>query len=116
MESTELEIPQMSKGTMMRISRSLRDKTVIEWMMEAAREHGPIIQLPEPGPRSIVVSNFALADALCDEQHFDKALGQGIEELRALLGDGLFTARTDEPNWRKAHNILLPAFSRQAMK
>ena len=33
-----------------------------------------------------------------------------------MVGDGLYTAWTSEPNWRKAHHILLPAFSRQAMK
>ena len=32
-----------------------------------------------------------------------------------LAGDGLFTAETDEPNWSKAHNILLTPFSNRAM-
>ncbi|WP_204079971.1 cytochrome P450 [Mycobacterium riyadhense] len=31
-------------------------------------------------------------------------------------GDGLFTAYNDEPNRQKAHNILLPAFTKGAMK
>ena len=113
MDSSEVAIPQIGAMTMMRISRSMRDKTLIEWLMEAAREHGPIFQLPQ---RNIVVSNFALTDELCDEQCFDKALGPGLEERRDIVGDGLFTAWTDEPNWHKAHNILLPAFSRQSMK
>ena len=30
--------------------------------------------------------------------------------------DGLFTAWTHEPNWQKAHNILLPNFSSKAMQ
>ena len=36
--------------------------------------------------------------------------------MRLTLGDGLFTAYNDEPNWRKAHNILMPAFTKTAMK
>jgi cytochrome P450 / NADPH-cytochrome P450 reductase len=110
------EIPQIGTTTMMRISRSMHDKTLIEILMEVAREHGPIFQLPGPAPRRSVVSNFALTNELCDEQRFDKELGPGLQDVRKMAGDGLFTARTDEPNWHKAHNILLPAFSRQAMK
>jgi cytochrome P450/NADPH-cytochrome P450 reductase len=33
-----------------------------------------------------------------------------------MAGDGLFTAYTTEPNWSKAHNILLPNFGDRAMQ
>ena len=36
--------------------------------------------------------------------------------MRAVGGDGLFTAETNEPNWSKAHNILLPPFGNRAMQ
>ena len=36
--------------------------------------------------------------------------------MRSIAGDGLFTADTDEPNWRKAHNILLQPFGNRAMQ
>jgi cytochrome P450 / NADPH-cytochrome P450 reductase len=32
------------------------------------------------------------------------------------LGRGLFTSETADPNWHKAHHILLPAFSMDAMR
>jgi hypothetical protein len=32
------------------------------------------------------------------------------------VGRGLFTSETEDPNWRKAHNVLLPAFSMDAMR
>ena len=32
------------------------------------------------------------------------------------VGRGLFTSETADPNWRKAHNVLLPAFSMDAMR
>lgn len=33
-----------------------------------------------------------------------------------FVGDGLFTAYTDEPNWRLAHDLLVPAFAKSAMR
>ena len=36
--------------------------------------------------------------------------------MRAVGGDGLFTADTTEPNWSKAHNILLQPFGNRAMQ
>jgi cytochrome P450 / NADPH-cytochrome P450 reductase len=90
--------------------------TVVEHLMALARRYGPIFQVPQPGPRSLIVTTFALADAVCDDQTFDKVGSPDEATIRLLAGDGLFTARTAEPNWHKAHNILLPNFSMQAMK
>lgn len=36
--------------------------------------------------------------------------------LRIVGGDGLVTAYNDEPNWLKAHQLLMPAFSQAAMR
>ncbi len=86
-------------------------------LMELAREYGPIYQLTFPGiPSLTVVSSFALVDELCDDRRFDKDIGVVIDRMRETVGDGLFTAYTQEPNWRKAHNILLPYFSLRAMQ
>lgn len=35
--------------------------------------------------------------------------------LREFAGDGLFTAYSDEPSWQLAHDLLRPAFTREAM-
>ncbi|HYB02288.1 MAG TPA: cytochrome P450 [Ktedonobacteraceae bacterium] len=86
-------------------------------LMELAREYGPIYQLTFPGrPPLTVVSGFQLVNELCDDSRFDKAIGNVIEIARETVGDGLFTAYTQEPNWRKAHSILLPYFSLRAMQ
>lgn len=86
-------------------------------LMQLAGEYGPIYQLTFPGGTPLViVSSFELVDELCNESRFDKQLGIGLQNAREFMGDGLFTARTQEPNWRKAHTILLPVFSMQAMK
>jgi unspecific monooxygenase len=36
--------------------------------------------------------------------------------LREFAGDGLFTAYSDEPSWQLAHDLLRPAFTREAMQ
>ncbi|MES1973518.1 MAG: cytochrome P450 [Pseudomonadota bacterium] len=57
-----------------------------------------------------------LVAELCDETRFRKMPGPGLRVVRKFAGDGLFTAFSDEPNWGKAHRILLPAFSQRAMR
>ena len=57
-----------------------------------------------------------LVAELCDESRFRKIPGPGLRSVRSFAGDGLFTAFSEEPNWAKAHNILLPAFSQRAMR
>jgi len=39
-----------------------------------------------------------------------------LQNIRDFAGDGLFTARTEEPNWQLAHNILMPAFGPMAIR
>ena len=88
----------------------------IQALMKLARQYGPIFRLNLPIGHLVVVSGFDLVNELCDDERFDKLIGGQLRNLRAFLGDGLFTAWTQEPNWSKAHNILLPNFSMQAMK
>jgi len=93
-----------------------RKPTAVESLIDLAREYGEIFQLDLPLGRLIVASGPELVAELCDESKWDKALGQGLLLIRKGIGDGLFTAYTHEPNWQKAHNILMPTFSHQAMK
>ncbi|KWX58782.1 cytochrome P450 [Mycobacterium sp. NAZ190054] len=82
----------------------------------------PSSELPAPvfefrflGARYVVAAGSEAVVELSDESRFCKHIGPDIEALRLLGGDGLFTAYNDEPNWQKAHDVLMPAFSRQAM-
>ena len=65
---------------------------------------------------AIALADTALIDEVNDETLWRKHVGPLIDKMRVTLGDGLFTAYNDEPNWRKAHNILMPAFTKTAMK
>src|SRR3954447_25469423 len=90
----------------------------LESLADLARQYGPIYQLQLPGRGSrVIVSGYKLVDELCDETRFDKMLGLGLVVLsEGPVGRGLFTSETSDPNWRKAYNVLLPAFSMDAMR
>lgn len=65
---------------------------------------------------AVTLADAALIEEVNDETLWQKHVGPLVDKLRLTLGDGLFTAYNDEPNWHKAHNILMPAFTRTAMK
>lgn len=66
--------------------------------------------------RFVFVCSGDLTAELSDDRRFAKHLAPGVEALRSLAGDGLFTAFNDEPNWRHAHELLAPAFTQSAMR
>ena len=84
--------------------------------IENASRLGPIFELKTLGVRYVVAAGADVVTDLNDESRFCKHIGPEIEALRILGGDGLFTAYNDEPNWHKAHNLLMPAFSQAAMR
>ncbi|NWN78933.1 MAG: cytochrome P450 [Bacillus sp. (in: Bacteria)] len=95
----------------------LLDKTkVSQSLWKIADEFGPIFQFKFAETIGVFVSSHELVSEVCDESRFDKNMGKGLLKVRDFSGDGLFTSWTHEPNWRKAHNILLPSFSQKAMK
>jgi cytochrome P450/NADPH-cytochrome P450 reductase len=91
-------------------------ETPIQAVMKLARQYGPIFQLRVGKYQLIVVSGFDLVDEISDDERFDKMLGAGLISARAFAGDGLFTSWTQEPNWKKAHDILLPNFGMRAIR
>ncbi len=88
----------------------------VQNFMRIAQEYGPIVKLDFPGRELVLVSGFDLVNELSDETRFDKKVWSPLRKVRAFAGDGLFTAQTQEPNWHKAHNILMPNFSMKAMQ
>ena len=89
----------------------------IESFLELARLYGPIFKLSMPTGTRLFVSGPDLVAEVCDDSRFDKKVGAGLQQLRgSALGNGLFTSETDDPLWRRAHNILMAPFSVQAMR
>lgn len=87
----------------------------LQSLMQIAREQGDIFWLDMMGTPIIFACGAEIVKELCDEARFDKAVRGALRRVRAIAGDGLFTADTAAPNWGKAHNILLPTFSQRAM-
>lgn len=88
----------------------------VQSMIKLANEYGPIYRFARPGGDTLMISSPELVADVCDESRFDKSVGGALTKVRAFTGDGLFTSDTEEPNWRKAHHILMPSFSQRAMR
>lgn len=116
-ETTPVPIPEMPGGLPL-VGNSLEflHESFTTRIIAMAREQGPIFKLRFLGDEAVLVAGLDLVSELCDETRFRKSIGPDLEFLRGVVGDGLFTAHSDEPNWRKAHDILLPAFSMGAMR
>ncbi|TKW78818.1 MAG: cytochrome P450, partial [Bradyrhizobium icense] len=94
---------------------SLDSNAPVQHLVRLTKELGPIYWLDMMGAPLVIVSGHDLIDELSDEKRFDKAVRGALRRVRAVGGDGLFTADTNEPNWSKAHNILLQPFGNRAM-
>ena len=81
-----------------------------------AAKLGPIYQFEALGARYVVAAGAEIVADLNDERRFCKHVGPEMVALRLLGGDGLFTAYNEEPNWREAHELLMPAFTQSAMR
>src|SRR2546425_5276178 len=109
-------IPHPPKKPVVGNMLSVDSGAPIQHMTRMARELGPIFWLDMMGAPLVVVSGADLVDELSDEKRFDKLVRGSLRRVRAVAGDGLFTAYTDEPNWSKAHNILMTPFGNRAMQ
>src|SRR5258707_802211 len=95
---------------------SLDSSAPVKNLARLAKELGPIFWLDMMGAPLVIVSGHDLVAELSDERRSDKAVRGPLRRVRAVAGDGLFTADTSEPNWSKAHNILLQPFGNRAMQ
>lgn len=84
--------------------------------MAAAEGRGPIFEIRLFDQKFVLITGAELAEELCDEKRFHKSLPPALVGLREFVGDGLFTAHDHEPNWRLAHDLLMPAFTKAAMQ
>lgn len=95
---------------------SLDSSAPVQHLVKLSKELGPIFWLDMMGAPIVIVSGHDLVEELSDEKRFDKAVRGSLRRVRAVGGDGLFTADTKEPNWSKAHNILMQPFGNRAMQ
>jgi len=94
----------------------LNPRTPFQSSLPQTRKLGPISVRKMLGTEMIAVSGRDLVAEVHDESRFGKYVGNHLVPLRPILGDGLITVETDHPNWRLAHDILMPGFTREAMQ
>lgn len=110
------KLPQPSKLPIMGNVHQLTVSQPVTSFVELARQFDGIFKLDLFHNEIILVSSHKYADELLDEARFEKTLHKPLETLRLGVGDGLFTARNDEPNWGKARRILMSIFGVSAMR
>ncbi|MEU2790449.1 cytochrome P450 [Streptomyces sp. NPDC007100] len=98
------------------VSAAGLSSTPLQQAMDQAREHGPVFRRRLHGHETTFVSSLELVTELADEERFAKGIAVALDNVREFAGDGLFTAYNDEPNWAKAHDILMPAFALGSMR
>ncbi len=85
-------------------------------ILDLIEQTGRIFSVPAPGTaRRLILAGQEYVAPVCDDAHYDKLVTGPLSLLRQNHRDGLFTGHTDEPDWQKAHAILMPAFSLAAI-
>ncbi|MET9490546.1 cytochrome P450 [Nocardia sp. NPDC006630] len=74
-------------------------------------ELGSLISANRFGRQVLLAGRVDVVSDLCDDSRFVKFVGPALKLLRGNIGGGLFTADNADPNWAKAHNILMPGFA-----
>lgn len=111
-----IPIPQPKPKPFIGNVSDIDTKNPVQSLMELQKEYGAIFKFNRPNSFMYVVSSQELVHEICDETRFGKKVHEALENIRGFAGDGLFTAKTDEPNWGPAHRILMPAFGPAALK
>ncbi|MEU1628895.1 cytochrome P450 [Streptomyces sp. NPDC020096] len=106
----ELELPTID------LSTAAPTSTPLQRAIAIARRLGPFFVQRFHDRDTAFATSLELVEELSDETRFSKGIGPALENVRGITADGLFTAYNDEPNWAKAHDILLPAFALGSMR
>ncbi|MFF3159677.1 cytochrome P450 [Streptomyces sp. NPDC057910] len=108
--------PEATAPPVVRVVPEEIGRTPVQHTMKLARRHGPLFVREVPHLSSLFAGSLDLVTELSDEERFTKSVGPALQFVRRFAGDGLFTAFNDEPNWAKAHDILLPAFALSSIR
>ncbi|GAB4048663.1 bifunctional cytochrome P450/NADPH--P450 reductase [Catellatospora paridis] len=109
-------IPEPRNHLLLKNAPEIDADAPVQSLARLARELGPIYRFATPLETWLMLSSHELVADACDQSRFDKSVNVALQQVRDFTHDGLFTAYTDEPNWGKAHRILMPAFSPMAMR
>src|SRR4026207_1959624 len=92
---------------------SLDANAPVQHLVRLTKELGPIFWLDMMGAPLVIGGGHDLIEELSDEKRFDKAVRGSLRRVRAVGGDGLFTAGPKEPDRGKARNTPPPRARRR---
>ncbi|KAI8803638.1 cytochrome P450 [Cladochytrium replicatum] len=80
-------------------------------------DHGPLVHLTIFGRDIVTTNDPKYAEIFAKEgEYFTKKVLGILSEVKPVGGQGLFTTNSDDPDWKLAHKLLMPAFSPKAIK
>ena len=90
---------------------------MVRTMADLALRYGPMMKINVLGGDRYVASGLEMFDDLCDDSRFAKFVAKPQFVLgSALPTRGLITSESDDPLWKSAHEVLLPAFSMRSIR
>ncbi|KQB83306.1 bifunctional cytochrome P450/NADPH--P450 reductase [Corynebacterium oculi] len=96
---------------------TINPNNLVQSAVRLGEKYGEVYAHHFPGHNPLyIVSSQRLVNELSDETRFKKQLHSSLREIRNFAGNGLFTAEQEDPEWAKAHRILMPAFNPVALK
>ena len=95
--SADLPIPQPPTHFLSGNLPDIDPLSFADSLINLAKLYGPIFKLRMGSRYEIVISDYEKIDSVCNDERYEKTTVGNLNELRNLLGDGLFTARSDEP-------------------
>lgn len=87
----------------------------VQGLTREAQRHNGIFEQRIGSFPVTVIDGPELITEVNDEELWQKNVGPTLHKLRSIAGDGMFTALNTEENWSKAHAILAPVFTKDAM-
>jgi len=95
-EQNIIPIPQPPPHFLFGNLKDIDPNFLVKSLWQLAELYGPIYKLNLAGRELVVLSNHELIKEACDPTRFEKFVGPSLNEVRALAGNGLFTAHSDE--------------------
>ena len=115
MSTAEVPGPRVLPG--IGTAYAVNPNNLVQSAIDLGNKFGEIYRHVLPGQDPLyVVSSHRLVDELCDQKRFHKALHPSLTAIRTFAGNGLFTSEHDDPEWARAHRILMPAFNPLALE
>ncbi len=116
MTTTTIPLPHPPRLPVLGNMLQLMHPQLFTHLGDLGKKYGGIYEIKIPSSTIYVATKHKYIKEICDENRFEKTIDGALLLVRRVGGDGLFTARNDEPVWGIAHNILMPGFSRSQMK